>query len=136
MRKFIADTIAMIVFSWVVGMGIEIFISGLTLEQSIKSRSTAAAINLFSGGVYGRFRDWVFVTTRTHEESGWARKMCVSTLSFVIFQMPIYTSILVYVGATMGQIISSVSAATVTSTVIGRPYDCFLMYVRRLCKVA
>lgn len=64
MRRFMADTTAMISFSFVVGMFIEIVISGLTFGQSLQSRITGIVVNLLTGGLYGKFRDWIFINQK------------------------------------------------------------------------
>ncbi|MFH1192562.1 MAG: L-alanine exporter AlaE [bacterium] len=69
MRRFFADTFAMIAFSTVVGMVIEIFISGMTLGQSVQARLTAIPANLLTARLYGMFRDWMFRLFRVQEGS-------------------------------------------------------------------
>lgn len=135
MRKFLADTVAMITFSWVIGMVIEMGIAGLTLGQSLQSRISGVAANLLTGGLYGKFRDWLFTVTKTTNESGWLREMFVGTLAFVSFQVPLYTAILWSTGATIGQIGAAVGTVTVLSTFIGGPYDMFLVLVRHLFQI-
>lgn len=136
MRKLFADTFAMITFSWVIGMAIELVIAGLTFGQSVQSRCSGAIANLFTGGAYGRFRDWLFRVTFTGEAAGMLRKTCVSVLSFVVFQVPLYITVLWATGATPGQITAAVGSVTFASAFIGGPYDRFLLLVRRVFRVA
>jgi hypothetical protein len=116
----------MITFSWVVGMVVEILISGLTPGQSLQSRFTGMVVNLLTGGLYGKFRDWLFRITKTKPEN-WVREIVFGTIAFVTFQMPLYVGILFSAGATVTQIASSVGIVTLMSTFIGGPYEWFLL---------
>jgi len=124
----------MITFSWVIGMIVEVLISGLTLGQSLQSRITGTVVNLLTGGLYGKFRDRLFRVTKTTEEDR-LREMFVGTIGFVVFQMPLYTGILLSTGASLQQVVTSVGTVTAISTVIGGPYDLYLSHLRRLFRV-
>ena len=136
MRRFVADTLAMIIFSTVVAMMIEIAIAGMTVEQSVQTRLIAAPVNLATGWIYGLFRDWLFRLTRTDmTKAGWISKTVLDTMAFVIFQMPLYAGILYTAGATPIQIVTASSTATLSVAPLGRPYGMFLDYIRRLFRV-
>ena len=45
----IADTLAMILFSLVLGMFVEVVISGLTVVQSLTARAASVPVNLLTG---------------------------------------------------------------------------------------
>lgn len=59
MRRFLADTTAMVVFSTVAGMFTEIVVAGLSVQQSLYARLTALPIILITARPYGRYRDWM-----------------------------------------------------------------------------
>jgi hypothetical protein len=46
LRHAVADTFAMVVYCTVVNMMIEIFLSGMTFEQSLSSRLVAIPVNI------------------------------------------------------------------------------------------
>lgn len=46
LRHAVADTFAMVVYCSVVNMLIEIFLSGMTFEQSLSSRPVAIPVNI------------------------------------------------------------------------------------------
>lgn len=59
LRHAVADTFAMVVYCTVVNMMIEIFLSGMTFEQSLSSRLVAIPVNIIIAvpyGIYSRFR--------------------------------------------------------------------------------
>lgn len=59
LRHAVADTFAMVVYCTVVNMMIEIFLSGMTFEQSLSSRLVAIPVNIIIAVPYGilsRFR--------------------------------------------------------------------------------
>lgn len=131
MRRFLSDTFAMIVFSTVFGMAIEVLISGMTFGQSIQARATAIPANLITARPYGIFRDWVFRTMDADNGSE-LRKGIADILAFVLFQIPLYATILWSSGASWYQIASACSSVTVLSVFMGRPYGLFLDFSRWL----
>lgn len=133
-RKFIADTFAMITFSTVVGMVIEILISGMTLGQSIQARLTAIPLNFITARPYGIFRDWIFRMTGANE-SGQIRKGFADIMAFVLFQVPLYATILFTSGANLKQIITACSTVSILFVFMGRPYGAFLDFSRWLFRI-
>ena len=61
-RNAAADTFAMVVFSFAAGMMIEIFISGMSFEQSLASRTLSIPVNIAIAWPYGMFRDYMIRT--------------------------------------------------------------------------
>ena len=57
LRHAVADTFAMVVYCSVVNMLIEIFLSGMTFEQSLSSRLVAIPVNIIIAWPYGLYRD-------------------------------------------------------------------------------
>lgn len=55
LRHAVADTFAMVVYCTVVNMMIEIFLSGMTFEQSLSSRLVAIPVNIIIAVPYGIF---------------------------------------------------------------------------------
>ncbi|MFH0928075.1 MAG: L-alanine exporter AlaE [bacterium] len=134
MRRFLADTFAMIAFSTVVGMVTEIFISGMTLNQSIHARLVSMPVNLLTAKLYGMFRDWTFKQTRANE-GGPIRKGFADILAFVFFQVPLYATVLSTSGANLHQIATACGTVTIFSVFAGRPYGIFLDMSRSLLRI-
>ena len=134
MRRFLSDTFAMVTFSTVVGMMIEVIISGMTFEQSVQARFTAVPVNLITARPYGIFRDWTFQFFKV-EKGNQVKKSFVDILAFIIFQVPLYAIILVFSGANIRQIATACTTVTIFSAFMGRPYGIFLDFSRWLFKI-
>jgi len=131
LRRFLADTTAMIIFSTCVGMFIEIIVAGLTIEQSALVRLTAIPVILFAGRPYGIYRDWLLrclpETSRTELSVS-----AVDTLANTSFQVSLYVILLAMNGASTEQVLKASTTAAVVNFVIGRPYGYFLDFWRKL----
>jgi L-alanine exporter len=134
-RRYLADTFAMVVFSIAIGAFVELVITGLTLEQTIKIRATAIPVSLLIGRPYGMYRDWVFRQLGSAEKT-LLQKILLDTLINLTFQMPLYALILALNGATFMQILTAASSILVIVGLSGRPYGIFLGACRRLFKVS
>ena len=133
-RKLIADTFAMVTFSTIVGIIIELGIAGLTLPQSIHARVLAIPVNVLTGRPNAVFRDFLVKKIRA-EKAGQIKKALVDVAAFVLFQVPLYALVLFLSGATISQIIVASGTVVVFSTISGRPYGIFLGLSRKLFKV-
>jgi len=130
-----ADTFAMVVYCSVVNMLIEIFLSGMTFEQSLSSRLVAIPVNIVIAWPYGFYRDAIMRLARRISPAGWVKNMA-DVLAYVTFQSPVYVAILLTVGADWHQIAAAVSSNIVISMVMGAAYGYFLDYCRRLFRVS
>ncbi|GLQ71651.1 L-alanine exporter AlaE [Vibrio penaeicida] len=133
-RHAAADTFAMVVFSFVVGMLIEIFVSGMSFEQSLQSRTLSIPVNIAIAWPYGVFRDWVLNQGgRIH--GGELTKRISDVIAYVLFQSPVYAAILWFVGASSDQIVTAVASNAVVSCGLGVLYGYFLDNCRKLFRV-
>ena len=130
-RRYLADTSALIVYSTVAGAFVELVVAGLTVEQCLRARLTAVPIILITGRPYGLYRDWIWRLTRADEGVA-ARRVIADTTAFVSFQLPAYWIVLLVAGATFWQIATASVTATVILLVSGRPYGALLDLFRRL----
>ena len=73
LRHAVADTFAMVVYCSVVNMLIEIFLSGMTFEQSLSSRLVAIPVNIIIAWPYGLYRDAVMRFARRISPAGWVK---------------------------------------------------------------
>lgn len=134
LRHAVADTFAMVVYCSVVNMVIEIFLSGMSFEQSLSSRLVAIPVNILIAWPYGLYRDAAMRLARRISPAGWAKNLA-DVLTYVTFQSPVYVAILLTVGADWSQIFAAVSSNIVVSMLMGAAYGYFLDYCRRLFKV-
>lgn len=131
MRRFFADTFAMVVFSVLVGVFVELAISGLALEQTMRVRAAAVPVSLAIGRPYGLYRDWLFHRLTDDGHNGLIRRIMVDTFANLTFQIPLYILILAFNGATRLQIIAAVGSILLIAVISGRPYGVFLNTCRR-----
>lgn len=133
-RNAAADTFAMVVFSFVAGMAIEIFVSGMTFEQSLASRMLSIPVNIAIAWPYGVFRDYMLRQGSRLSSSSWMKNLA-DLLAYVLFQSPVYAAILWTVGADMDQIITAVTSNAAVSCVMGVIYGYFLDVCRKMFRV-
>ncbi|EEX42075.1 hypothetical protein VFA_001917 [Vibrio furnissii CIP 102972] len=124
----------MVVFCFVAGMIIEIFISGMTFEQSLASRTLSIPVNIAIAWPYGVFRDFVLRQGRKLS-TGSVMKNISDLVAYVLFQSPVYAAILYTVGASSEQIITAVASNALVSCGMGVLYGYFLDMCRRWFKV-
>ena len=98
LRHAAADTFAMVVYCSVVNMMIEIFLSGMTFEQSLSSRLVAIPVNIIIAWPYGMYRDFVMRQAARISPAGWMKRVA-DPIAYVTFQSPVYVLILLSVGA-------------------------------------
>ncbi|MBD1575388.1 MULTISPECIES: L-alanine exporter AlaE [Vibrio] len=134
-RQLAADTFAMVVFCFISGMLIEIFISGMTFHQSLASRLVSIPVNIAIAMPYGVFRDWMLRQSNKISSNTLSKKIA-DMLAYVLFQSPVYALILLFVGASPEQIITSVLSNAVVSCGLGVLYGTFLDLCRRWFRVA
>ncbi len=133
-RHAAADTFAMVVFCFVSGMIIEIFISQMTFEQSLASRTLSIPVNIAIAWPYGIFRDFMLRQGRRISETSMMKNVS-DLVAYVLFQSPVYAAILFTVGASTDQIMTAVASNAVVSCGMGVIYGYFLDMCRRWFKV-
>ena len=117
LRHAVADTFAMVVYCTVVNMMIEIFLSGMTFQQSLSSRLVAIPVNIIIAVPYGFYRDFAMRQARRISASGWMKNIA-DVVAYVTFQSPVYVAILLVVGADWHQIAAAVSSNIVVSMIL------------------
>ena len=135
LRHAVADTFAMVVYCSVVNMLIEIFLSGMTFEQSLSSRLVAIPVDIIIAWPYGLYRDAIMRYARRISPKSGMRTLA-DVVAYVTFQSPVYVAILLTVGADWHQIVAAVSSNAVLSMLMGALYGYFLDYCRRLFGVS
>ena len=133
-RRFIADTAAMIIFSTSLGAFVEIIVTGLEPQQSLRIRIAAIPLMLISGRPYGIYRDWLFRRICGARTRG-TQSLLIDSLANATFQVPLYLGLLAWGGATPYQMLVASLSILVIASVSGRPYGMFLNTCRRLLGV-
>ena len=128
-RNLLADTFAMVTFSFCIGMAVEIFIGGLSFSQSLHSRTVGCFANIITARPYGLWRDFIFKHCRWDIPFS---ETIADTIAFVGFQIPLYICILTIAGADLQQIIKSTISIFGVTLISGRPYGVYLSFIRRL----
>jgi L-alanine exporter len=129
MRRFIADTFAVIVFSTLIGLFLELVIAGMTLSQSLQARITSVPVMILTARPYGIFRDWVFKVSGA-DKAGRVGRAIADIGAFVAFQIPVYAAILLMAGANLNQVVAACASAIIVLVVSGRPYGLFMEFSR------
>ena len=132
MRRYLADTLALLVFSSLGAFFTEVVIAGLSVNQSAHARLVSVPVIIVTARPYGAYRDWVLRIFRTDVAGQRRLRVVADTAAFLSFQLPVYWMILVLAGADLGQIAVSSTGATVAIVVSGRPYGVLLDLCRRL----
>lgn len=133
-RSVVADIFAMVVFCFVTGMMVEIFVSGMSFEQSLASRLLSIPVNILIAWPYGVFRDAVQKMALRQSSSKWMKRMA-DFVAYVAFQSPVYAAILFTVGAEPEQIVTAVASNALLSGALGVVYGSFLERCRKLFRV-
>lgn len=131
MRRFLADTFAMIAFSTAVGLFIEVVVAGLTLNQSLRIRLAAVPVIFLAARPYGLYRDWLFRRAgdgQLHE----VRSTLLDTFANTSFQAGLYAALLAVNGVHGPQLAKALLSVVAVSLVGGRAYGLFLNSIRRL----
>jgi len=129
LKRYVADAAALVIFSTTLGAFVEIIISGLSLEQSMKIRLSAVPISLLAGRPYGLYRDRLFRQLNGNRTRWMAA--AVDTFASVTFQVPLYLLLLWFAGAKPVQMATAVVSVLALNLVCGRPYGLFLIWCRR-----
>jgi len=128
-KKYLADTLAMVSWSFVVEGSRELLI-GMTPEQTLYSRLSGIPIDIFLGGPYGKFLDFVRSKFKVNEKSSFIKKAAVDIGALVTTMTPIYAGILYVIGVDPKTIAVSCASGLVLQTLYGRPYGMYVDFLR------
>lgn len=131
MKRLVADTLAMVTFSTILGAFVEVVVAGLEPAQSLGIRLAAIPVTLITGRPYGLYRDWLFERFGGQRPAR-LRSLSLDTLANVTFQVPLYIGLLAWGGASAQQVLVAATTIGILASVSGRPYGVFLNYCRRL----
>ncbi|AMO57271.1 hypothetical protein GZ77_16265 [Endozoicomonas montiporae] len=128
-RETIADTFALITFGIVVGMSVELFVAGLSIEQSLHSRLLSIPVNLLIARPYGIYRDWIMAQAR-RVVSGSVVDAVMDIVAFLTFQLPVYAVLVGTSGASVDQVITACMGQLGALILMGRPYGIYMQMCR------
>ena len=133
-RDMLADTFAMITWGIVVGMSVEL-LAGLSFEQSLQSRLFSIPVNLLTARAYGLYRDGLI--RRGHFiGTGFCQMALLDVLAFISFQIPLYSTMVFFTGASAEQVIAAATGQVGAMIIMGRPYGIYLQPCRNWFKPA
>ena len=134
MKRFLADTLAMVIFSTLVGAFVEIVVTRLEPSQSVSIRLAAIPLMLITGRPYGAYRDKLFDWFRGGRGSQ-LRSLLIDSFANMTFQVPLYLGLLAWGGASPQQMLVAATSILIISSISGRPYGLFLNLCRKLVGV-
>jgi hypothetical protein len=139
-RVALVDTLGNVSYSLLTGALLD-YNAGLDLAGIAASRASGTAINSVTGAPYGWWREKVFKTTKTNEESGRVRRTLTDLLAFNTFQMPIYATA-VAIGSLVSdgdinweKVMHGAEYLTIASPLVGPTMGLWMDGCRRLFRV-
>jgi hypothetical protein len=127
MRRFIVDTIAIIIFLTLIAALTELFVAGMTPSEALKTCLIMIPMMVITGPPYGVWRDWFF--NKTKPTVSW-NKALIDGLAFLSFQLLIYALTLVIAGADQNEVIIIVTSTSFLMFIVSRPFGVYLGAVR------
>lgn len=91
-KESIVDTVGLVTYSLLAG-AITDYAAGLRGMGIVASRTYGTAINIPTGAPYGKWRNFLYKTTKTTDQSSSLRKYLVELLAFDTFQVPLYATV-------------------------------------------
>lgn len=130
MRRFMADTTALVFFFTLTGVLNERFVAGMDWQEVGTARMIGTPLMILTARPYGLWRDFVMMRlgAATSEDP---RCLLYDTLALLSFQVPIYAAIIWMGGASGTGLLWGTAGAAVIMLFCGRPYGLWLETVRR-----
>lgn len=110
-------------------MFVELFVAGLTLEQSIHSRSLSVPINIVIATPYGIYRDWLIKFNFPGRDS-MLGGIVLDVTAFMTFQMPIYALTVASSGASLERVIAACMGQVGALVLMARPFGLWMQLCR------
>ena len=132
-KNYLVDTIAGLSFFTPLMAGAEYFVAGMEPEKVLKSRLTAAAYHTVMMRPFGKFRHWYAQKLGADEKSPKLKKFLIDTSANFIFQLPVYSGILWFSGASPEQFEKALPAGLAIGAAMAIPYGYFLDNWRNFC---
>ena len=131
-KDYLVDTSAAWMFYTPVMAASEYFVAGMASKEVAKSRLMAMAVNAVVMRPYGKLRQNWADYWNADAHSSTLKKFAVDTSYSVLFQIPVYSSILFASGASFKESCAALPAGLVVGAIVGRPYGYWLDTWRNL----
>ncbi len=128
-RETLADTFAMVSFAFIIGMMVEVFVAGLSFDQSLQSRLLSIPVNLFTARPYGLYRDWLMTLAR-YMPGRFLGGTLMDIAAFISFQLPLYAVLIASTGASKEQVITACIGQVGSMVVMARPFGLYIQACR------
>lgn len=129
-RSWLADTLALISFTVVTGMFIEVVLVGMTIQQSLFSRLMCQPVNILTGRMYGIYRDHLIAKVCGGNRT-YIKESLGDMLAYLTFQLPLYVLILLAAKVDSQTIIAASVSQTLALLALGAPFGQWLKLTRR-----
>ncbi|MBI2498684.1 L-alanine exporter AlaE [Candidatus Woesearchaeota archaeon] len=131
-KSWLVDSVAINLFYTPTLAFNELVIAGMGSYETLKARSISIPLGFLLGRPFGRFREFyakhIF---KADENSSKTRKFLVDTTASLVFNAPVYASILTVSGASLREIAIGLPSYAILNTVLARPYGWFLDQFRK-----
>lgn len=134
MKKNLADIFAMVVFCTITNLVVEVFLSGMSMNQSVSARLAAIPINALIASPYGKYRDWILKVAFNLNKATIAM-FFADIFAYASFLTPVYAAILFYEGIPLHVILLATGLNLLLSFISGGVYGYFLDFIRRVFNV-
>ena len=132
-KNWAIDTSAKVACYAPIMAGMEMY-NGLDGEQILKSRASAALIDVVAARIYTKAADYLSKKCKVDLKNGGVKGWALDTVAMVGVYTPIYAGILTVAGADAKQIIYSLTMGAVIAAGTSKPFRKYaLMPWRNLC---
>jgi len=121
LRSYIVDTTSSWLY-WTPLMTVTETISGMEPEQIVKSRLMSIFLHAVLGRPYGMFRQYYANLWNADANSSRKKKYVVDTTAQVIFQVPIYSAMLYFSGASFKEGITALATGVAAGVITARGF--------------
>ncbi len=122
MRRFVADTLALVAFFTLTGIANERLVAGMGWAEVAQARAIGAPLMVLTARPYGVWRDRLL--------RGRRRRALWDTVALMSFQVPLYAAVIWAGGADGAAILRGTLGGAAVMLVAGRPYGLWLDWVR------
>ncbi len=119
--NYLVDTTAAWLY-WTPVMTLTETLSGMESKEILKSRLMSIALHTFVGRPYGLFRQYWANLWNADASSSRLKKIMVDTSAQICFQVPTYSTILYFSGASLKEGVAALVTGLTVGTLSGRPF--------------